>query len=269
MCAPDKHAPLSEADISSASLPVILEESLARLPPDARMLDWGCGRGRTVLRLRDAGWAAWGVDVDTHVLSRAEPALARRGLAEAGILRRLAEAGSFPDGFFDLVFSEETIEHIGPLDDMAATAYRLTAEGGLGLHSFPGCRRWLEPHVRIPFAHWISRGGARNAWLRTLLALGFGPRPAWPETLSEQGLPLPRPRQADVYARYLEEKVHYRPIRDIAAAFRTAGFEVSCRHLFPPPSWTRMMPDEWVSNGFPEGNILLLLRKPTTKGQPR
>lgn len=258
----DKHAILSEEEISAAPLPAALGDFLVRLPEGAQILDWGCGRGKTVIRLRDAGRSAWGLDAAPAVLAKAGPALARRGLGEAVILRTLDEVASFPDGFFHLIFSEETLEHVDALEELAATAYRLTAAGGFGLHSFPGRRQWREPHLMIPLVHWLPWGAIRLAWLHACLFLGAGPRPPWPEVVDGDGKLLPRSGQAAVYARYLESKVHYRAIDAIASIFRRAGFQVHHRNLSPPPAWTRLLPPAWRRDGFPAGNVLLLLHKP-------
>jgi SAM-dependent methyltransferase len=257
----DKHAPLADAEIA-ASLSAVLSQAVTRLPADARVLDWGCGRGRAVLHLRDAGIAAWGVDLDSQVLARADAALARRGLSDAGVLRELAGVEDFSDGYFDLVFSEETLEHVSDLAALTAGTFRLTAPGGIGLHSFPGMSRWLEPHLRIPFIHWWPDGAVRRAWLHASLFLGAGPRPPWPETLTADDRPLPLAGRAQVYARYLRDKVHYRPIEEIVGVFRDEGFEVACRTIPFPPRWIRLFPSSWRRNGFPAGNLVLELRKP-------
>lgn len=258
----DKHDPLSDAEIDAAPLPGVLRQALGQLPPGARVLDWGCGRGRTVLHLRDAGVAAWGVDLDPLVLAQAGPALARRGLSDVGVLRLPAGAMDFPDGYFDLIFSEETLEHVADLEAMAAENFRLAAAGGVGLHSFPGRSRWLEPHVQVPFAHWWPDGVIRRTLLLAALGLGGGPRPPWPETLAGDGSRLSLAEQATVYARYLRDKVHYRPIEEIVAIFRRVGFLVDHRLLFGTPDWAHLMPASWRRDGFPAGNLLLMLRKP-------
>ena len=258
----DKHSLLREAEITATRLPADLQKVLAEIPPDGKVLDWGCGRGKTVLRMRDAGVAAWGIDVDSEVLAQAGPALSRRGLGEDRVLCLLSDTADFPDGYFSLIFSEETLEHVADLEGLAAEAFRLTATGGMGLHSFPGQGQWLEPHVKIPFVHWIPDGAIRQAWLRAFLHSGAGPRPPWPETINEDGVSLSVSRQAGVYARYLQDKVHYRSIENIVAIFRRIGFKVSYRSLNPVPFAARLLPRSWRQNGFPAGNLLLELVKP-------
>jgi hypothetical protein len=265
----NKHFFLSEGEIAANLLPTDLQRVLGKIPPDGNVLDWGCGRGKTVLRLRDAGVPAWGIDVDPGVLAQAGPALSRRGLEDAKVLRMLSDTGDFRDGYFSLIYSEETLEHVADLEGMAIEAFRLTAAGGLGLHSFPGKRQWLEPHVKVPFVHWMPNGPIRKACLQAFLLLGAGPQPPWPETIDENGAISSVSRQAGVYARYLQDKVHYRKIEDIAAIFLRVGFQVRYRCLNSTPLGAGLLPLSWRQNGFPAGNLLLELVKPEQSGTLR
>lgn len=84
------------------------------LPPNARILDVGCGDGFHLDLLRRHGHGDWqltGVDLD----ARAVAAARRRGLdVHEGRIERLG----LPRGSFDLAFMIQTVEH---LDDPAAT----------------------------------------------------------------------------------------------------------------------------------------------------
>lgn len=258
----DKHVELAEDEIIAARLSNELQRLITQLPANAQVLDWGCGRGRTVLHLRDAGINAWGVDMDTRVLAQANTALAGRGLDQEGVLRPLDQIAHFSAGRFHLIFSEETLEHVIDIERLAVESFRLTAPGGYGLHSFPGSRQWHEPHLKIPFVHWLSSKRLRHAAVLAALFLRAGPRPIWPEACDQTGRPLPLSCQAGVYASYLNEKLAYRPIEEMAAVFRNAGFEVGYRCLSPLNIVRRWSPRTWRDNGFPRGNNLLFLHKP-------
>lgn len=39
-------------------------------PKDIRILDWGCGRGRAVLKLLNRGYSAFGVDLDVSAMKK-------------------------------------------------------------------------------------------------------------------------------------------------------------------------------------------------------
>jgi SAM-dependent methyltransferase len=78
-----------------------------------RVLDAGCGVGRHLLPLREAGFQVWGVDRDAKVMRMlaerlaALPALAGRILLARADLKRLP----FPGTVFDLVVSVNVINH--------------------------------------------------------------------------------------------------------------------------------------------------------------
>ena len=263
-----KHNALTEEDIQRFSMsPQLLDHirehtrQLDRTAPP-HILDWGCGRGRSVALLRQEGFEAFGVDIDRAVLRNGHDLFRTRGLDPERLLRHISDIGTFGDGELDIIFSEETIEHVANLEVVARESYRLLRPDGLVAHSFPGKRQVVEPHLRIPLVHWLPQGAMRLAWLHACLFLGAGPLPPWPEVVDGDGKLLPRSGQAAAYARYLEDKVHYRSIDTIASIFRRAGFQVHHRNLSPPPAWTCLLPPAWRRDGFPAGNVLLLLRKP-------
>ena len=96
-----------------------------------RVLEVACGRGGFIRRLSGAGARAYGVD-----FSFAAVHLAKRKTLEADpslsvcLVQGDAHALPFPDNFFDLTVSCETIEHL-PLPDKAVREfYRVTRPGG-------------------------------------------------------------------------------------------------------------------------------------------
>lgn len=254
-----KHDALTEADMlgfgmNPAVLGLIAEVRRAATHP-LRVLDWGCGRGRSVALLRQEGLEAFGVDVDRAVLRNGHGLFRARGLDPERLLRHVDETGAFGEGAFDLVFSEETLEHVADLGALARDTFRLLRPGGTAVHSFPGSRWLVEPHVRMPLVHWLPPGG-RRPLIRLCLLAGLGPRPPWPEAGEGD-----RRRQAEVYARYLAEKTVYRPREEVMAVFARAGFEG--RWIGGEAAgWRRLLPSALRDNGFPAGHLLLHLVKP-------
>jgi 2-polyprenyl-3-methyl-5-hydroxy-6-metoxy-1,4-benzoquinol methylase len=93
-----------------------------------RLLDIGCGNGRPMRRLIDAGWSAIGIDADVEAVAAARSA----GLdARQGALK----TQQFPDQHFDVILMSHVIEHLtDPLDELKE------------------CRRILKPSGSIVIA---------------------------------------------------------------------------------------------------------------------
>src|SRR6185503_1306298 len=101
-----------------------------------RVLDVGCGRGELVLQsaMRDA--EAWGIDYADAAVEIAERALAGvdASLRERVYVRQMdVKALDFADGFFDVVFMMDVVEHLYPAELSLAFAelHRTIRPGGL------------------------------------------------------------------------------------------------------------------------------------------
>src|SRR5512133_1262309 len=69
-----------------------------------RVLDWGCGRGRFVLWLREQGFDAYGVDIDPEPVNNGLPLFEKKGHHNKP-LSVISAAGRtvYEDGFFDFI----------------------------------------------------------------------------------------------------------------------------------------------------------------------
>jgi len=219
-----KHVPLSDEEINAFQVRTEMLQTISRSAEalniereNVRILDWGCGRGRTVIKLLEMGIDAYGVDIDPGPLENGADAFHRRGENPAHRLRLIKVDAStpFPDGFFHLVLSDQVFEHVQDLDAVAAEMTRVTMPGGMGLHFFPAKWRVIEPHLFVPFVHWLPKNRIRRVYLRAMLKR----IPSW------EGLESKTPSQrAQVYYEYSVQKTHYRPLRRIRQTLLRAGF---------------------------------------------
>ncbi len=141
----------------------VLRAQLDRLPipPGARLLDAGCGSGRTLDELARRGRVS-GVDTSPEAVAAAR----RRGHRDVRVAR--VEHLPFPDGTFDLVTCLDVVEHTP--DDRATLAElrRVTRPGGLLVVTVPAYQALWSWHdvVNRHFRRYDSaslRAAAREA----------------------------------------------------------------------------------------------------------
>ncbi len=117
-----------------------------------RVLDVGCGVGQVVGALTRDGVEAYGVDVSTPNIERAQQFCKRVQLYDG---KRLP----FPDGHFQSVGSLNVLEHVDEPEAFLAELVRVTAMGGRVVVSSPNFRRAIgfkDYHPRMR--------GLRNKW---------------------------------------------------------------------------------------------------------
>jgi SAM-dependent methyltransferase len=147
--------------------PYGLLESLERFA-QPRVLDFGCGYGRVTRVLLEAGFDVYGVDPAPSEIEKGRIAFSTLGLDPS----RLQPIGAFEDESFDVVFSQEVLEHVDDLEAFAAEVARLTKPGGEGIHVWPARFNPVELHLHMPFVHWLPRNSLRRAMIYPLAIAG-------------------------------------------------------------------------------------------------
>jgi 2-polyprenyl-6-hydroxyphenyl methylase/3-demethylubiquinone-9 3-methyltransferase len=106
---------------------------LGEARPGERVLDLGCGAGRFVAALRDAGADPIGVELAEAALERA------RANAPGADLRLLAGDGSLPleHASVDLVWCSEVLEHVADTAHLLLEVRRVLRPGGRLLATVP------------------------------------------------------------------------------------------------------------------------------------
>jgi SAM-dependent methyltransferase len=141
---------------------------------DYAILDFGCGSGEAVIAGRHRGLNIFGADIFY------EGGTARQTIENSGlvgtVIRKIKNGTlDFPDSFFDVVFTNQVIEHIEDLDAVLTELCRVLKPGGVTLHLFASRDIWREGHSGIPFLHWFDKGSKlRYLYAFGLRRLGFG-----------------------------------------------------------------------------------------------
>jgi ubiquinone/menaquinone biosynthesis C-methylase UbiE len=112
---------------------------LGEARPGERVLDLGCGAGRFVAALREAGADPVGVELAEAALERA------RANAPGADLRLVADDGSLPleHASVDLVWCSEVLEHVADTAHLLLEVRRVLRPGGRLLVTVPRTRRLL------------------------------------------------------------------------------------------------------------------------------
>jgi SAM-dependent methyltransferase len=182
----------------------MLRELGSPVPSGSAILDLGCGTGQTVAAFREAGYQAFGCDMAFPAAS-ADPL---KALLAEGIVRRIAADPyrlPFAEEAFDVVLSEQVLEHVTDYPAALAEIRRVLKPGAVSLHVFPSRYKLIEPHVYVPLASMVRSLG----WLRFWAALGI--RNEFQKSLSAS-------KTAAHNRAYLTRQTNYLPPGRIAAA---------------------------------------------------
>ena len=113
--------------------------------PGERVLDLGCGAGRFVAALREAGAEPVGVELAEAALERA------RANAPGADLRLVADDGSLPleHASVDLVWCSEVLEHVPDTAHLLLEVRRVLKPGGRLLVTVPHHGRWKAALIAL------------------------------------------------------------------------------------------------------------------------
>jgi SAM-dependent methyltransferase len=123
---------------------------------DLRILDFGCGVGRLMKPLAEAGFRVDGVDISERMLSfaRSEPALKQSEF----FLSNGNDCGAAPEGVYDFVYSYLCFQHIcsrAVRNELLAAMNRALRPGGVVLiqmHYYPDRTVATVPSPHMPWS---------------------------------------------------------------------------------------------------------------------
>lgn len=142
--------------------------------PGARILDFGCGPGTVVQAARELGVECSGADA-FYEGEQDLPLVQKTGLLGTAI--RKIENGRVPfeDASFDLIVSNQVLEHVQHLEGTLSELFRLLKPEGLLLVLCPTREVVREAHCGVPFLHWLDpASSSRVAYAARWHWAGFG-----------------------------------------------------------------------------------------------
>ena len=181
-----------------------------------RILDVGAGRGSFVAWLCAQGYDAHGVEPNGRYIENSRAYFNRVHLGNR--IHNFGPHGSYPfeKCSFDVVHSNQVVEHVRDINAFAREISRVTRQGGRGVHIFPAKWEPIEGHMHMPFVHWFPKGPARRMWIN--LALKTGQAAPYFADLRERD-------RVEVFQRFSEEETFYRTSRKVSRVFDQYGMD--------------------------------------------
>jgi SAM-dependent methyltransferase len=115
-----------------------MRRAVTRLGRGDRLLDLGCGNGNTTMTLAAAARARGVTAVERHPETAAGARRLGIDVIEADLDRKLP----LPDAAFDVVTSNQVIEHLSDTDTFVAEILRVLVPGGLAVVSTENLASW-------------------------------------------------------------------------------------------------------------------------------
>ena len=154
---------VTEKNLESASDFNIISRVLAtsKNNTDIKILDYGCGGGRIVIYFLLLGYKnIYGIDVDSHEQIEINNDLALRlGLIDT--THFFSYDGNklpFDKGQFDIIISQQVLEHVQNLDSYYRESSRVLNDRGILIVSHPHKFQPYDTHARRWFIHYFPKG---------------------------------------------------------------------------------------------------------------
>jgi SAM-dependent methyltransferase len=151
---------------------------------EGTILDYGCGDGDLTLELSKLGLDALGVDIIPEHIAAARKRFELAGLdpwriRHLNVDRELYKTEKpyslpFDTDSISTVLSVQVFEHISDLESVLSELARILKPGGTIYAEFPAALVPLEPHIKIPFAHWLPYSTLRATYIDAFYKAGFG-----------------------------------------------------------------------------------------------
>lgn len=138
-----------------------------------RILDIGCATGFFLEAAKRKGWDVFGVEISPY-----SAAIAQERFGKDRVFNGPLEAASYKDGFFDVVFMSDLVEHVKDLDLFLKEVFRIVKVKGIIAIVTPNIEslsyrimRKLWPHLKMEHLYYFSPSTMK----RLLEREGFNP----------------------------------------------------------------------------------------------
>ena len=226
-------------------LTAIFTEAAVRFAPGTRVriLDAGCGNGHLMADLHrslhaldsERTYEIHGFDVHdweygpNELIAQTRATLTAQipdvSWAERVVSLSTTEAWPYADGFFDIIVSNQVLEHVDDQDLFFGEIKRTLRPGGFSIHLFPSQHTLVDVHLKQPLVHWMGSRKARLNLLAFWSRLGIG---SYRKRFAETGATLQT--FCNENADFLERFTNYQTTRALIARARKHGLRADLRY---------------------------------------
>lgn len=133
------------------------------------------------------------------------------------------EAWPFPDNFFDLIYSNQVMEHVFNQSLMLSEIRRTMDENGYSFHLYPLRHYLYEGHLFIPLVHKFKSWSTTYYWIKWANILGIGTY----KIHKKEGLCHSLHEYAERHADYMAYQVNYQTSRQITSTAKECRLKPS------------------------------------------
>jgi SAM-dependent methyltransferase len=251
----------------------VINSEMLRLKesPVVRILDLGCGDGHLIAYLfENLGplFPSRSIEIYGHDVSDYEAANDGETYQARNFLRErfpsvpwekfvqmisATDQWPYPDGFFDVIVSNQVLEHLEDMDFFFGEAFRTLKEGGVAANLFPFVHHFQEGHLHLPLVHKIRNFHCLKSMIKVLSAVGLGD---FKTTGKRRGMTLDH--YSEHYADFLRQCTYYITYQQARALAKKHHLRISLKYSpgFYTQKLRRMLRLGLKDHYRPEGSVI-------------
>lgn len=181
-----------------------------------KILDWGCGKGELIDYLKNYNFNCYGVEISKFKMQ--EKNLEYKNNNEKIFLININNKTHFESDSFDIIITNQVIEHIDNKDSFLLEINRILKKGGISYNILPAKYRINEVHLKMPFIHWFPKNIFRKYIIFFFSLFKYN---HWPECLNSEFKD-----KVNYYYNYSINKTFYLDANKLFNKFQNTGFYV-------------------------------------------
>ena len=182
-----------------------------------KILDWGCGKGELVDYLKDNNFNCYGVEISKLKMYQKSTEY-KNDISEKIFLINADNKTDFESDYFDIIITNQVIEHIENKDSFLFEINRILKKGGISYNILPAKYRINEVHLKMPFVHWFPKNIFRKYIIFFFSLFKFN---HWPECVDSEFKD-----KVNYYYSYSINKTFYLDANKLFNKFKNSGFYV-------------------------------------------